>query len=143
MRPIEILLVEDNPGDILITQEAFREAKLKNTLHIAQDGEEALAFLEKRDGHEDVVRPDLIFLDLNLPKIDGQEVLNYIKTHDDLKRIPVVVLTSSEAEQDVLKSYDLHANSYVVKPLNLDQFIEVIKALEIFWFSVVTLPSSE
>jgi CheY-like chemotaxis protein len=140
VRPIEILLVEDNPGDVILTEEAFSEAKLRNKIHVAKDGEEALDYLNKAPGFENSVTPDLILLDLNLPKIDGREVLDQIKTDETLKRIPVVVLTSSEAEQDILKTYDLHANSYVVKPLDLDQFIKVVNALENFWFSVVTLP---
>ena len=139
--PIEILLVEDNPGDVLLTQEAFSEAKICNNLHIVNDGEEALAYLNKEEGYEDAIRPDLILLDLNLPKVDGREVLDYVKSNDPLKRIPVVVLTSSEAEQDIIKTYDLHANSYVVKPIDLNQFVRVVNAVESFWFSVVTLPN--
>ncbi|MFC3121712.1 response regulator [Agaribacter flavus] len=143
IRPIEILLVEDNPGDVMLTEEAFSAAKISNTLNVVRDGEEALAYLNKEAGFEDVVLPDLILLDLNLPKIDGREVLDKIKTSEKLKRIPVVVLTSSEAEQDVVKTYDLHANSYVVKPLDLDQFINVVSVVENFWFSVVTLPNTQ
>ncbi len=141
VRPIEILLVEDNPGDVLLTQEAFSEAKILNNIHVARDGEEALAYLNQDSGYEDAVRPDLILLDLNLPKIDGREVLDQVKSSASLKRIPVVVLTSSEAEQDIIKTYDLHANSYVVKPIDLNQFVNVVNAVESFWFSVVTLPS--
>lgn len=141
VRPIEILLVEDNPGDVLLTREAFSEAKIRNNIHVARDGEEALAYLNNDSGYEDAIKPDLILLDLNLPKIDGREVLDTIKKHDQLKRIPVVVLTSSEAEQDIVKTYDLHANSYVVKPIDLDQFVKVVNAVENFWFSVVTLPN--
>ena len=141
IRPIEILLVEDNPGDVILTEEAFSAAKISNNLHIARDGEEALDYLNRASGYENAIRPDLILLDLNLPKIDGREVLDTIKSDDTLKRIPVVVLTSSEAEQDIVKTYDLHANSYVVKPINLDQFVKVVNAVESFWFSVVTLPS--
>ena len=140
-RPIEILLVEDNPGDIILTKEAFAEAKIKNNIHIAKDGEEALYYLNKHKGYENSVKPDLILLDLNLPKIDGREVLDSIKTDDQLCHIPVVVLTSSEAEQDILQTYELHANSYVVKPINLEQFVNVINAIENFWFTVVTLPN--
>ena len=139
-RPIEILLVEDNPGDVLLTEEAFSEAKIWNNIHVATDGEKALAYLNKENGYEDAVRPDLILLDLNLPKIDGREVLDRVKSNESLRRIPVVVLTSSEAEKDIIKTYDLHANSYVVKPINLDQFVRVVQAVENFWFSVVTLP---
>ena len=142
-RPIEILLVEDNPGDVILTEEAFTEAKIWNNLHVVNDGEQALSYLKKREGFENAVRPDLILLDLNIPKIDGREVLDRVKSTESLKRIPVVVLTSSEAEQDIIKTYDLHANSYVVKPIDLDQFVNVVKAVENFWFSVVTLPGSE
>lgn len=141
VRPIEILLVEDNPGDIILTKEAFAEAKIKNNIHIAKDGEEALSYLSRHNGYEHCVKPDLILLDLNLPKIDGREVLDNIKSDENLCHIPVVVLTSSEAEQDILETYELHANSYVVKPINLDQFINVIHAIESFWFTVVTLPN--
>lgn len=141
IHPIEILLVEDNPGDVILTREAFSEAKICNNIHVAQDGEEAIAYLQKEAGYEDSKKPDLILLDLNLPKIDGREVLDKVKSNDNLKRIPVVVLTSSEAEQDIIKTYDLHANSYVVKPIDLDQFIKVVNAVENFWFSVVTLPN--
>lgn len=140
-RPIEILLVEDNPGDIILTKEAFADAKIKNNIHIAKDGEEALSYLNRLNGFEQSIKPDLILLDLNLPKIDGREVLDSIKSNETLCHIPVVVLTSSEAEQDILETYELHANSYVVKPINLDQFVNVIQAIENFWFTVVTLPS--
>ena len=140
VQAIEILLVEDNPGDVILTQEAFSDAKISNNLHVTRDGEEALAYLRKEKGYENAIRPDLILLDLNLPKIDGREVLDTIKNDDSLKRIPVVVLTSSEAEQDIIKTYNLHANSYVVKPINLNQFVKVVSAVENFWFSVVTLP---
>lgn len=140
-RPIEILLVEDNPGDIILTKEAFAEAKIKNNIHIARDGEEALLYLNRHKGYEQAVKPDLILLDLNLPKIDGREVLDNIKSDESLCHIPVVVLTSSESEQDILETYELHANSYVVKPINLEQFVRVINAIENFWFTVVTLPS--
>ncbi len=138
--PIDILLVEDNPGDVLLTKEAFSEAKIANNLHIVRDGEEALAYLNMDPGYEDAIRPDLILLDLNLPKKDGREVLEFVKTHEVLKRTPVVILTSSEAERDIIKSYDSHANSYIVKPIELDQFINVVTAVENFWFSVVSLP---
>lgn len=141
LSPIEILLVEDNPGDVLLTKEAFSDAKILNNIHVARDGEEALAYLNKEPGYENAIRPDLILLDLNLPKVDGREVLDKVKNTDSLKRIPVVVLTSSEAEQDIVKTYDLHANSYVVKPIDLHQFSNVINAVENFWFSVVTFPS--
>ena len=141
--PIEILLVEDNPGDVLLTQEAFSDAKIANNLHIVRDGEEALAYLNRQGDFQGASRPDLILLDLNLPKIDGREVLDNIKSDETLKRIPVVVLTSSEAEQDIIQTYDLHANSYVVKPINMEQFVKVVNAVESFWFSVVKLPKQE
>lgn len=140
IRPIEILLVEDNEGDIILTQTAFEDAKIINNMHVARDGEEALAFLNQEGEFANVVKPDLILLDLNLPKLDGREVLDKVKNHESLRTIPVVVLSSSEAEQDIAKSYQLHANSYIVKPIDLDQFISVIEAVENFWFSVVTLP---
>lgn len=140
LRAIEILLVEDNPGDVILTEEAFSSAKISNNLHVVRDGEEALAYLNREVGFEEAIRPDLILLDLNLPKIDGREVLDQVKSSGDLKRIPVVVLTSSEAEQDIVKTYNLHANSYIVKPISLDQFVRVVTAVENFWFSVVTLP---
>lgn len=142
IKPIEIMLVEDNPGDVILTQEAFSEAKISNNLHVVRDGEQALAYLKQSEGYETSVRPDLILLDLNLPKLDGREVLHEIKEDNNLRRIPVVILTSSKAEQDVLKTYDMHANSYVVKPIDLEQFIGVVNAIESFWFSVVSLPDS-
>lgn len=134
--PIEILLVEDNPADVRLTQEALREGKVKNNLSVARDGEEALAFL-RRDG---ATRPDLILLDLNLPRRDGREVLKEIKADPDLRRIPVVVLTTSEAEVDILKSYELHANCYITKPVDLEQFITVVKSIDDFWLTIVKLP---
>lgn len=137
---IEILLVEDNPADVRLTIEALKEGKIKNNLHVAEDGEEALDFLYKRNQFENAIRPDVILLDLNLPKVHGREVLKTIKEDDSLKRIPVVVLTTSKAEEDILKSYDLHANCYVTKPLDLPQFIDVVKTIEDFWFTVVKLP---
>lgn len=140
-RAIEILLIEDNPGDVLLTQEAFRSAKVLNNIHVARDGEEAMAFLNREEGYEKSVRPDLILLDLNLPRVDGREVLERIKQSTSLRSIPVMVLTSSEADQDVLKAYDSYASGYIVKPISMDQFIKVVMAIENFWFSVVTLPS--
>jgi two-component system, chemotaxis family, response regulator Rcp1 len=139
-RPIEILLVEDNPGDVRLTQEALKEGKVCNNMHIAIDGEEALAFLRRQGRYAAVPRPDLILLDLNLPKKSGREVLTEIKEDPDMKRIPVVILTVSKAEQDVLKSYELHANCYITKPVDLEQFIEVVKSIEDFWLTVVMLP---
>jgi len=140
---VEILLVEDSPGDIRLTQEAFKEGKLVNRLHVVQDGEAAMAFLRREGAYAQAVRPDLILLDLNLPKKDGREVLAEIKADGALKRIPVVVLTTSRAEQDVLKVYDLHANCYITKPVDLDQFLLVVKAVEEFWLQIVKLPQSE
>ncbi len=142
-RPIEILLVEDNVGDVVLTREAFKESKLHNKLNVVQDGEEALDYLYKRSGFENVSTPDIILLDLNIPKMDGTEVLAKIKEDEDLKRIPTAILSSSKAEQDIVKSYDLHANSYVLKPVDMAMFIEVAKAIENFWFSVVLLPPNE
>jgi len=140
VRPIEILLVEDSPGDIRLAREALKEAKLLNRLFAVTDGEEALAFLRRQGRYADAVRPDLIFLDLNLPKKDGREVLAEIKSDPGLRRIPVVILTSSGAEEDILKTYDLHANCYVSKPVGLERFIAVVKSIENFWVSIVRLP---
>ena len=140
-RSIEVLLVEDNPGDVRLTKEAMRESKVIVNLSVAPDGEEALAFLRKQGKHQSAPRPDLILLDLNLPKKDGREVLAEIKVDDDLRRIPVVVLTTSRAEEDILRTYDLHANCFITKPVDLDQFITVVEAISDFWFSVVRLPT--
>jgi len=137
---IEILLVEDNPGDVRLTREALKDGKIINKLHVAEDGVEALAFLRREGKYRNAVRPELILLDLNLPKKDGREVLAEIKADVALKRIPVVILTSSAAEQDIIKSYNLHANCYVTKPVDLDQFVNVVKSIEHFWLSVVKLP---
>jgi len=139
--PIEILLVEDNPGDIRLTTEAFKEGKVANNLHVVEDEMEALDFLRQKGGFADAPRPDLILLDLNLPKKDGREVLAEIKEDPSLKRIPVVVLTTSKAEEDILKSYDLHANCYITKPVDLDQFFNIVKKIEDFWLCIVKLPS--
>ena len=138
--PIEILLVEDNPGDVRLTQEALKEHKIVNSLQVAKDGVEAINFLRREGEHVDAVRPDLILLDLNLPKKDGREVLTEIKKDDDLRRIPVVVLTTSRAEEDIIRTYDCHANCYITKPVDFDQFINVVKSIEDFWLSVVKLP---
>lgn len=140
--PVEILLVEDNPGDVRLVQEAMKENKLLNNLSVVGDGEEAMTFLRREDGYANAVRPDLILLDLNLPKKSGQEVLAEIKQDRELKWIPVVILTTSAAEQDVLKSYYLQANCYVTKPVDLDQFVTVVKAIEDFWVSIVKLPEA-
>lgn len=139
-RPIEILLVEDNPADVRLTQEALKDGKLLNTLSVVGDGVEAIAFLRRQGKYADAPRPDLILLDLNLPKKDGREVLAEIKTDETLKSIPVVVLTVSKAEEDILKTYKLHANCYITKPVDLDQFISVTQSIEDFWFSIVKLP---
>ena len=141
VKQVEILLVEDNEGDVGLIEEVFEEAKIRNNLHVAEDGEEAMLFLRKEGQFLDVPRPDMILLDLNLPQKDGREVLEEIKTDDNLKRIPVVVLTTSKAEEDILKSYDLHANSYITKPVDFDQFLKVIRSIEDFWLDVVRLPS--
>jgi len=139
-KPAEILLVEDNPGDVRLTQEAFKEGRVLNKLHVTRDGVEAMEFLRQKGNYAKVPRPDLILLDLNLPKKDGREVLAEIKTDKDLKRIPVVILTVSQAEEDVLKSYNLNANCYIIKPIDLEQFIRAVKLIEDFWLTIVTLP---
>ena len=140
---IHVLLVEDNPADVRLTQEAFRDGKIHNTLAVVKDGVEAMDFLHRRGKYADAVRPDLILLDLNLPRKDGREVLAEIKADPSLMRIPVVVLTTSRAELDIVKTYDLHANCYVVKPVDFDQFMHVIHSIENFWLSAVTLPPVE
>ncbi|MHC4852836.1 MAG: response regulator [Planctomycetota bacterium] len=140
MRLVEILLVEDNPGDVRLTQEALKDSKLVNKLHVVGDGDEALAFLRKQNEHANAPRPDLIVLDLNLPKKSGREVLAEIKEDPDLRRIPVVVLTISTSEGDVLETYDLHANCFITKPIGLEQFVEVVRSIEDFWLSIVRLP---
>ena len=140
VRPIDILLVEDNPGDVRLTREGLKESKVLNTLHVVEDGVRALAFLRREGEYAGKPRPDLILLDLNLPKKDGREVLEEIKSDASLRRIPVVVLTTSTSQEDVQKTYDLHANSYVTKPADLEQFIQVVKSLDDFWFSIVKLP---
>jgi chemotaxis family two-component system response regulator Rcp1 len=137
---IEILLVEDNPADARLTREALRESKISNRLHAVGDGEQALRFLRREGEHADAPRPDLVLLDLNLPRMSGREVLEQVKEDPDLRRIPVVVLTTSEAEEDIVRSYDLHANAYVRKPVDFDQFTEVVRLIEDFWFTVVKLP---
>jgi two-component system, chemotaxis family, response regulator Rcp1 len=139
-RPIEILLVEDNPGDVRLTVEGLKEGKVRNNLHVAKDGVEAMAFLHRQGEHARAVRPDLILLDLNLPRMDGREVLAEIKADSKLKTIPVVILTTSRAEQDVLRSYELQANCYITKPVDLEQFMTVVQSIENFWLTIVTLP---
>ena len=141
-RAIEILLVEDDPGDEVITREAFEHNKLQNRLHVAHDGEEGLNYLYQRGVYRDAPRPDLILLDLNLPKYDGRQLLEKIKSDPDLSRIPVVVLTTSSAEEDILRSYKLHANAYVTKPVDLDQFINAVRQIDEFFLQVVRLPPS-
>jgi two-component system, chemotaxis family, response regulator Rcp1 len=140
IRPAELLLVEDSPGDVELTREALDEAKVANRLHVVSDGVEAMAFLRREGRWAGAVRPDLVLLDLNLPRMDGREVLAAIKGDPDLRRIPVVVLTTSEAERDVLAAYQLHANAYIVKPVDLAQFLAVVRSVEGFWLSVVKLP---
>jgi CheY-like chemotaxis protein len=139
---VSILLVEDNPADVRLTQEALKEGKVRNTLAVVSDGEQALAFLRRAGEQAGAIRPDLILLDLNLPKKSGLEVLAEIKLDEDLRRIPVVILTTSQAEQDIVRSYDLHANAFVTKPVNLQQFIDVVKSIEDFWLEIVRLPPS-
>jgi chemotaxis family two-component system response regulator Rcp1 len=140
---IQVLLVEDNPGDVRLTKEALKEGKLLNQLTVVGDGVEALSFLRKEGIYADAPQPELILLDLNLPKKDGREVLAEIKADPNLRRIPVVVLTTSSSEEDILKIYDLHANCYITKPVDLEQFMGVVKSIEDFWVSVVKLPSHE
>jgi chemotaxis family two-component system response regulator Rcp1 len=140
-RPVEILLVEDNAGDVRLAREGLRECTLLKYLSVANDGVKALAFLRRQGEYAQAPRPDLIMLDLNLPRKDGREVLREIKEDEELKRIPVVVLTTSRTEEDILKSYSLHANCYVTKPLAIEQFITVVQAIETFWFTIVKLPS--
>jgi CheY-like chemotaxis protein len=139
-KPIDILLVEDNPADVRLTVEALKEGRITNDMVVARDGVEALDILYRREPHQDAPRPDIILLDLNLPKMDGREVLAQIKEDPDLKRIPVVVLTTSRAEEDILRTYDLHANCYIHKPVDLDRFMDVVKSIENFWLTVVSLP---
>jgi CheY-like chemotaxis protein len=138
--PIEILLVEDNPGDVVLTEEALRDAKVRNHLSVAADGVEALAILRREGKHAGVPRPDLILLDLNLPRKSGREVLEEIKRDEALSSIPVVVLTTSQADQDILESYRLRANAYVTKPVDLEQFLRVVRSIEEFWLEIVRLP---
>ncbi len=140
VNPIEILLVEDNPADVRLTQEALKEEKIHNNLNVVNDGVEALSFLRREGQHARAVRPDLILLDLNLPRKDGREVLLEIKNDEKLKSIPVVVLTVSEADADILESYNLHANCYITKPIDLIQFSKVVKSIQDFWLTIVKLP---
>jgi CheY-like chemotaxis protein len=140
LHTIEVLLVEDDPGDVLLTKEAFADNKVKNNLNIVSDGEEAVAYLRRQEPFAEASRPDLVLLDLNLPRKDGREVLKDIKADPDLRSIPVVVLTTSEADEDILHSYDLHANAYVTKPVDFDSFIRIVRQIDDFFVSVVKLP---
>ncbi|ELY60527.1 response regulator receiver protein [Natronococcus amylolyticus DSM 10524] len=141
--PAQLLLVEDNPGDVRLTREAFKQGRIDNDLHTVSDGSDALDFLHQRGEYEDAPRPDLVLLDLNLPRKDGEEVLADLKDDPQLQSIPVIVLTSSRAEEDIARSYELHANAYLTKPVDPDEFIETVRAFEKFWFSVVRLPPEE
>ena len=140
--PIDILLVEDNPGDVRLTQEVMKDAKVRNHLNVAADGVEAMAFLRREGRHAEAPRPDLVLLDLNLPKKDGREVLEESKQDPGLQNIPVVILTTTQAEEDVLRSYQLHANAYVTKPVDLERFLEVVRSIESFWLEIVRLPGA-
>ena len=139
-KPVEILLVEDNPGDVDLTLYTLETGKLNNKVNVVVDGEEAMAFLRNTGKYVDALRPDLILMDLNMPKKDGREVLTEIKADDDLKQIPVVILTTSQSEEDIFKSYNLHANCYIIKPIDLYQFIRAVKAIEDFWLTIAILP---
>ena len=141
LRPIEVLLVEDNPGDVRLTQEALKEGRVINHLNVVRDGVEATDFLWRRGKYTSAPRPDLILLDLNLPRKTGNEVLQEIKTDPSLRRIPVMILTTSKAEQDLHQAYNLHANCYIAKPVDLDQFLDVVRSIEHFWLTIVTLPA--
>jgi CheY-like chemotaxis protein len=140
-RAIEVLLVEDNPGDVRLTKEALKEGRVINNLSVVRDGVEAMDFLQRRGAYENATRPDLILLDLNLPRKSGREVLEEVKSDPDLRRIPVMVLTTSSAEQDLKQAYNLHANCYITKPVDLDQFMTVVRSIEHFWLHIVTLPA--
>ncbi len=142
-KPVEVLLVEDNPGDVRLTEEALKEGKVLNNLSVVRDGVEAMAFLNREGRYANAPRPDIVLLDLNLPRKDGREVLLEIKAHETFRRIPVVILTTSRAEDDVVHTYDLHANCYIAKPVDLEQFIRVVQSIKEFWFSVVKLPGNE
>ena len=139
-RPIEILLAEDSSTDVLLTKAALKHAKMSNNLHVVKDGVEVMAFLRKEGQYADAPRPDLILLDLNMPRKDGREVLTEVKADDDFKSIPVVILTTSQAQEDVIKAYGLHANCYISKPVDFEQFTNVVRAIDNFWFTIVTLP---
>jgi CheY-like chemotaxis protein len=143
LKPIEILMADDNQGDVRLALEALKGAKVKNNIHVVTDGIEAMAFLRKEGKYADVPRPDIFLLDLNMPKKDGREVLEELKSDPDLKMIPVVILTVSQAEEDILRSYNLYANCYITKPVDLDRFITIVKSIEDFWFTIVKLPPNE
>jgi len=138
--PVEILLAEDNPGDVTLTKKALEQGNIINNLHVASDGVEAIRFLRQEGEYADEPRPDLVLLDLNMPRKDGREVLEEIKEDEDLRRIPVVVMTSSEAEEDIVKSYDRHANAYLTKPIDYDGFLDIVRSIEEFWLTVVKMP---
>jgi two-component system response regulator len=140
IKPVDILLVEDSPTDVLLTEEALEHSKVLNNLHVVDDGVEAMAFLHREGKYADAPRPDLVLLDLNLPRKDGREVLTEMKSEENLKRIPVVVLTTSRAEEDIARAYGAHANCYIAKPVDFDQFADVVRTIENFWFTVVVLP---
>ncbi len=140
--PVEILLVEDNPGDVRLTQEALEEGHVSNTLHVATNGEEALDFLHQRGEHEDAARPDLVLLDLNLPRVSGHQVLEDVKNDEALRDIPVIILTTSDRDEDVRRSYRNHANSFITKPVDFDKFLEVVQSIEGYWLAIVRLPGS-
>jgi chemotaxis family two-component system response regulator Rcp1 len=140
-KPVEILLVEDNPGDVRLALEALKECKMRNNIAVVKDGAAALEYLHREGSQAGASRPDLILLDLNLPRVDGREVLSQIKSDPDLRRIPVVILTTSKSEEDIIRTYDLHANCYISKPVDMDQFVNVVKKIEDFWFTIVKLPA--
>ena len=142
-QPIEILLAEDNPGDAKLTKKAFEQGSILNNLYVVEDGVEALNFLHQREGHEDKPRPDLVLLDLNMPRKDGWDVLEEIKEDPDLSRLPVIILTSSEAEEDIVKSYDLQANAYLTKPVDFQGFLDIVHGFEEFWLSLVKMPPTD
>jgi CheY-like chemotaxis protein len=142
-RPINILLVEDNPGDVRLTQEAFKDGRIRNTLYVVNDGIEAMDFLYQRGKYHDSPRPDLILLDLNMPKKNGREVLAEVKGDEKLKSIPVIILTTSDAETDIIKSYNLYANCYITKPIDLDKFMFIVRQIEVFWLTIVSLPTRQ
>ena len=138
--PIDILMVEDNPGDVRLTEEAFREARISNTMHVARDGEIAMDFLRRRDEYADAPRPNLVLLDLNLPRMNGMDVLAEIKDDPNLKRLPVIILTGSEAEEDIVRGYELQSNAYLTKPVDPDEFLDLVRSFEEFWLTLVHLP---